>query len=566
MLPDAGSYDDLRSAFRWRVPAAYNIGVDACHRWAAAEPHRLALLHRRPGRVDRWSFGDISRAANRLSNVLAGRGITRGDRVAILLPQQPETAIAHIAVFSLGAIGLPLFVLFGPEALEYRLADSGAAALITDASGVAKVSELRDRLPSLRLILSVGGPAELGVLGWADELGRASDRFDSVETAADDPAFISYTSGTTGPPKGALHAHRSLIGHLPGVEMPQDGFPRAGDRFWTPADWAWIGGLMDALLPAWHHGVAVVAHRPAGRFDPEDAFTLMAELGVRNVFLPPTALKLMRQVPRARDRFGHDVRSIGSGGEPLGAELLGWGRVTFGVTINEFYGQTECNLVIANRATLMEVRPGSMGRAVPGHEVAVVDEDGQPVATGGLGQLAIRRPDPVMFLEYWNQPEATERKFAGDWLLTGDTGRLDEDGYAWFSGRDDDVITSAGYRIGPGEIEDCLLTHPAIAMAAVVGVPDPDRTERIKAFVVLRDGVGPGDAALADAVRDHVRRRLAAHEYPREVEFVAELPLTTTGKVMRRILRDRERQRTVATAGAGGAPAIHGAPMEERPA
>jgi acetyl-CoA synthetase len=273
-----------------------------------------------------------------------------------------------------------------------------------------------------------------------------------------------------------------------------------------------------------------------------------------------------RQVSRARDGFGHDVRSIGSGGEPLGAELLGWGRVTFGVTINEFYGQTECNLVIANRATLMEVRPGSMGRAVPGHEVAVVDEDGQPVATGVPGQLAIRRPDPVMFLEYWNQPEATERKFAGDWLLTGDTGRLDEDGYAWFSGRDDDVITSRRLPDRARRDRGLPAHAPAIAMAAVVGVPDPDRTERIKAFVVLRDGVVQGDAALADAVRDHVRRRLAAHEYPREVEFVAELPLTTTGKVMRRILRDRERQRTVATAGAGGAPAIHGAPMEERPA
>ena len=546
MLPDAGTYEELRRAFRWVLPAAYNIGVDTCHRWAAAEPDRLALLHRGPNRVDRWTFGDVSRAANRLSNVLRGHGIERGDRVAILLPQQPETAIAHVAVFSMGAVGLPLFALFGPDALEYRLADSGASALITDASGVEKVAELRDRLPALRLLISVDGPGDGAALGWADEISRASDRFTPVGTSPDDPAFISYTSGTTGPPKGALHAHRSLLGHMPGVEMPHDGFPRDDDRFWTPADWAWIGGLMDALLPAWHHGVAVVAHRPPGRFDPEDAFRLMAELEVRNMFLPPTALKLMRQVSRPRERFDHDIRSIGSGGEPLGSELLGWGRETFGLTINEFYGQTECNLVVSNRATMMPVRPGSMGRAVPGHEVAIVDGEGQPVGAGVLGQVAVRRPDPVMFLGYWNDAAATERKFAGSWLLTGDTGTQDENGYLWFAGRDDDVITSAGYRIGPGELEDCLLTHPAVAMAAVIGVPDPERTERIKAFVVLRDGTGPADAALAEDVRDHVRRRLAAHEYPRDVEFVTELPLTTTGKIMRRVLRDRERERIAA--------------------
>ena len=548
MLPEAGSYEELRATFRWRIPAEYNIGVDACHRWAAAEPARLALVHRGPDGVDEWSFRDISQAANRLSNVLAGHGVARGDRVAILLPQRPETAIAHVAIFSMGAVGVPLFALFGPDALQFRLADSGASVLVTDAAGAEKVADLRDGLPELRLILSVDGPGEGGVLDWAEELARASARFVPLRTGPDDPAFISYTSGTTGSPKGALHAHRSLLGHLPGVEMPQDGFPRAGDRFWTPADWAWIGGLMDALLPAWHHGVAVVAHRPTGRFDPEDAFTLMAELGVRNMFLPPTALKLMRQVPRARERFRHDVRSIGSGGEPLGAELLGWGRETFGLTINEFYGQTECNLVASNRATMMEVRPGSMGRAVPGHDVAILDDDGRPVTAGELGQVAVRSPDPVMFLGYWNQPEATRHKFAGEWLLTGDTGRLDADGYAWFAGRDDDVITSAGYRIGPSEIEDCLLTHPAVAMAAVIGVPDAERTERIKAFVVLRDGSATGDATLADAVRDHVRRRLAAHAYPREVEFVTELPMTTTGKIMRRVLRDRERERGIAVA------------------
>jgi acetyl-CoA synthetase len=414
--------------------------------------------------------------------------------------------------------------------------------LITDSAGLPKVAPFRDRLPDLSLVLSIDGEGE-GAVDFHAELSRASERFDPVATLADDPALISYTSGTTGPPKGAVHAHRSLLGHLPGVELPQDFFPQPGDCFWTPADWAWIGGLMDVLLPAWHHGVPVVAYR-AAKFDPEDAFRLIAELGVRNIFLPPTALKLMRQVPGSSSRHALSVRSIGSGGEPLGPELLAWGRERFGLTINEFYGQTECNLVLGNCATLMPVRPGSMGRPIPGHDVALIDADGHELPDGTLGEVAIRRPDPVMFLGYWRRPDDTAAKFVGDWLATGDLARRDDEGYFWFAGRKDDVITSAGYRIGPGEIEDCLLRHPAVALAAVIGVPDAERTERIKAFVVVRDDVVPG-AGLADEIRAFVRDRLAAHEYPRDVEFVAELPLTTTGKIMRRVLRDREQLRTL---------------------
>jgi acetyl-CoA synthetase len=265
-----------------------------------------------------------------------------------------------------------------------------------------------------------------------------------------------------------------------------------------------------------------------------------SEHGIRNAFLPPTALKLMRQVSEPRRRWAYGLRSIGSGGETLGAELLDWGRETFGLTINEFYGQTECNLVVSNCAGLMPVRPGSIGRPVPGHEVAVIDAEGRELPPGGTGDIAVRAPDPVMFLRYWNRPEATAEKFRGDWLVTGDLGRRDEDGYLWFVGRSDDVITSAGYRIGPGEIEDCLIKHPAVAMAAVVGVPDPVRTEVVKAFIVPAPGVVPTEALKAE-VQDFVRTRLAAHEYPRLVEFVDSLPMTTTGKIMRRVLRERDR-------------------------
>ncbi|MGF1609564.1 MAG: acyl-CoA synthetase [Kiloniellales bacterium] len=536
MLTRAESYDALYRDFRWQVPARYNIGVDVCDKWAAG-PERLALIHLRPdGEVERTSFQDLQRQSNRLANLLAANGIKQGDRVGILLPQAPETAIAHIATYKLGAVAVPLFTLFGPEALEYRLADSGARALVTDNGGLGKLSEIRERLPELALVLSIDGAAQ-GALDLHGELTKASDSFTPVDTAADDPALIIYTSGTTGPPKGALHAHRVLLGHLPGVELPQEFFPQPGDLFWTPADWAWIGGLIDVLLPSWHHGVPVLAYR-FPKFDPEEAFRLMAEFGVRNAFMPPTALKMMRKVARPQQRWDYKLRSIGSGGESLGEELLDWGRATFGLTVNEFYGQTECNLVVANCAGLMSVRPGAMGRPVPGHAVAVVDAGGQRLAAHDVGSIAIRRPDPVMFLEYWRNPAATEAKFAGDWLLTGDSGFVDEAGYLHFVGRDDDVITSAGYRIGPGEVEDCLIKHPAVALAAVVGVPDPDRTERVKAFLVLNEGY-EASPALAREIQGFVKVRLAAHEYPREIEFIGALPMTATGKIMRKDLRAR---------------------------
>jgi acetyl-CoA synthetase len=530
MLTPAPDYDTLYRSFRWDLPARYNIGVDCCDKWAAQEPDRLALIHLKgDGSTDDYSFGRLKALTDRAANAFRALGVTRGDRIAILLPQAPETAIAHLAAYKLGCIAVPLFTLFGAEALEFRLRNSGAALLVTNQEGAAKVAALADHLPDLRHVVTVdGGPRDFHVL-----LARASESFTPEATGPDDPALIVYTSGTTGPPKGALHAQRVLLGHLPGVELPQEFFPQPGDRFWTPADWAWAGGLLDVLLPSLHHGVPVLSHRMA-KFDPDFAFRLMARFAVRNAFLPPTALKMLRQV--ATPPPGVALRSIGSGGETLGIELLDWGRATFGLTINEFYGQTECNLTVANCASLMPVKPGWMGRPVPGHRVAVIDGAGRELPPGEPGMIAVRRPDPVMFLGYWNNPEATAKKFVGDWMVTGDQGVSDAEGYLSFFGRDDDVITSGSYRIGPGEIEDCLIRHPAVALAAAVGVPDPLRTERVKAFLVLKPGFAPGEA-LAREIQDYVKTRLAAHEYPREVAFLESLPMTTTGKIMRRELR-----------------------------
>jgi acetyl-CoA synthetase len=538
MLPEANDYDALRSRFVWRVPERYNIGIDVCDKWAESQPDRLALIEvGEGGGSTRLTFGELRDQSNRLANLLASHEIGRGDRIGVLLPQSRITAIAHIAAFKLGAISIPLFVLFGPDALEYRLKDSGAAAVITDAEGARKLAQIRGELPDLRHVWSVeSGP---GVVGLAAGMARQPSRLAPADTRAEDPAVIIYTSGTTGAPKGALHAHRVLLGHLPGVEMSHDLFPQAADLIWTPADWAWIGGLFDVLLPALHHGVPVLARRFA-KFTGEAAFELIAEHGVRNAFLPPTALKIMRGVPDAERRWSIAMRSVASGGESVGPELIDWGRRTLGVTINEFYGQTECNMIVSSCARLMPPRPGIMGKPVPGHEVAVIDDEGRPCAEGVAGMIAVRRPDPVMFLGYWNNPAATSAKFRGDWLLTGDVGVPESDGWIRFVGRDDDVITSAGYRIGPGEIEDCLLKHPAVQLAAVIGKPDPQRTEIVKAYIVLKPGC-PASAELKRELAGHVRDRLAAHEYPREIEFVSELPMTTTGKIIRRALREGAR-------------------------
>jgi acetyl-CoA synthetase len=522
--------------FAWRIPERFNIGTAVLDRWAAEDPDRLALVEvEADGSDRRFSFRDLARLSNRLANGLVAQGLAPGDRVGILLPQRHETGVAHAAILKAGMISLPLFILFGEEALEYRLANSGARAVITDGEGVAKLAAVRERLPDLQLILSVDGPTE-GAQDFGTLLGRASDRFQPVDTSADDPAIIIYTSGTTGQPKGALHAHRVLLGHLPGVSFPQDGFPQPGDRFWTPADWAWIGGLLDVLLPSWFHGVPVVAHR-ARKFDPEAALDLMARHEVRNGFLPPTALKLLRRSGARHP--GLKLRSVGSGGESLGDELLDWGRDVLGVGINEFYGQTECNLVLGNGGGLPPVRPGWTGTAIPGHRVEVVDEAGNPVPPGTQGIIAVRRPDPVMFLGYWRNEAATAAKFAGEYLLTGDLGIRDEAGYFRFVGRDDDLITSGGYRIGPAEIEACLMRHPAVALAAVVGEPDPIRTELVKAVIVPAEGVEPSPA-LAAEIQEFVKRQLAAHEYPRIVEFASSLPMTATGKIIRRALRSKE--------------------------
>ncbi|KJS10086.1 MAG: AMP-dependent synthetase [Hoeflea sp. BRH_c9] len=543
LLPAGRTLEDIASRFSWDVPEFFNIGGAVSDAWAAREPERICLEHFNPdGEPARLSYDGLARRSNAFARGLRSLGVKPGDRVALMLPQGFETAIAHVAIYKLGAIAVPLALLFGVEAVEHRLTASGAKALVTTATGRGKIVAIRERLTALETVIVTGDDSadsdEFGDAVSYDELENGhSDAPIAVATRADDPALMIFTSGTTGPPKGALHGHRVLIGHVPGVQTHHEFMPQPGDKLWTPADWAWAGGLLNVLLPGLLLGVPVVSSK-AQKFDPDLAYRIMAEMKVRNAFIPPTALRIMRTVADPLSRHQLDLRTVGSGGEALGRETYEWAQRVLGLTINEFYGQTECNLVLSSCAKLGVSRGGAIGKPVPGHQVAVIDDGGNVVPDGTSGQIAVKRPDPVMFLGYWRNEAATEAKFIGDWMLTGDQGVRDADGYFSFFGRDDDVITSSGYRIGPGEIEDCLTGHPAVVLAAAVGKPDTTRTEIVKAYVVVAPGI-KADAELAESVRDWVKTRLSAHEYPREIEFVDSLPLTTTGKVIRRLLRDQ---------------------------
>ncbi|MFB6172707.1 MAG: acyl-CoA synthetase [Haloarculaceae archaeon] len=536
---DYDSYETAVEEFTWDVPDGYNAAHDLLRKHD--DPDRVAL-HQLSVDGDRetYTFADLDRLSNRLAHALADLGVGRGDRVAVVVPQKPANPLTHLACWKLGAVSLPLSVLFGEDALRYRLQDSGARVAVGDAAVTGALDDVREDCPELEHVVAVDGPPVGGDPQFEDLLADRSDEFAVAETDADTPAIVMYTSGSTGPPKGVLHTHDVWVGHCPAFLMY---FERsvADATFWTPADWAWIGALGDLVFPAWHYGRPVVGH-PMGQFDAETAYEICETFGVTDAFLPPTAIRMMMSVDDPTGRYDLDLAAVCSGGEPLTPEILDWADEELGgVAVNELYGQTEANLLVANCRSWFDARPGSMGKPVPGHDVAVVDEaTGEVEPPDEIGQIAVRRDDdPVIFEEYWNQPEKTAAASVGEWHLTGDLAARDRDGYLWFKSRDDDLIITAGYRVGPGEVESALLEHASVEQVGVIGVPDETRNEIVKAFVQPVAGVA-GDGALREELQQLVRDDLAKYEYPREIEFVDELPQTTTGKIQRKELRERE--------------------------
>ncbi len=572
-LPD--HYAAMHQGFTWQVDEYFNIAEVCCSRWARADAHKpdaiksIAIRAHETCRSGQFhTYLELEKAAAAFSHVLAGLGVQRGDRVAIVMPQRFETAVAYMAVLQMGAVAMPLSMLFGPEALAFRLQDSEAVAAICDDSSIANIRAVRAECPALRSVVGVDlveGVAG-GDLDYDTAVAQHQRAFPAVKTKAEEAAILIYTSGTTGPPKGALLPHRALIGNLPGFVCSQNWFGFDGKTntksdavFWSPADWAWTGGLMDALLPTLYFGRPIIAFN--GRFSPELAFSLMATQGVTHTFLFPTALKaMMKAYPRPREHFKLQLQGIMSAGEAVGDAVFDYCREQLGVAVNEMFGQTEINYVVGNCNRFWPARAGSMGKGYPGHRVAVIDDDGNECAVGVPGDVAVNRydvhgvPDPIFFLGYWRKDAATQGKFTGNWCRTGDLARRDAEGYLWYEGRADDVFKAAGYRIGPGEIENCLVKHPAVANAAVVPKPDKARGAVVKAYVVLAPEFiaarahedchrAQFDAELTASLQAHVKSLLAPYEYPKDIEFIDALPMTTTGKVQRRVLRLQEEER-----------------------
>jgi acetyl-CoA synthetase len=599
-------YAEIYQDFRWHVPHEYNMAHVCCRRWAenpVTTKNRAVTLHyaaalgqkniKSPAQSPlSLSYGELYKQANQFSGVLAGLGVKRGDKVAIILPQCLETAVAYMAVLQMGAVAVPLSQLFGVDALEYRLQDSGTVVAVVDESTAANVAAVRSRCPELRTVVGVGiGMAVGSAAGTADiqfasACAKMPATYTAAKTKAEDAAVLIYTSGTTGPPKGALIPHRALIGNLTGFVASQNWFGFDADVhaagavthrrktvFWSPADWAWTGGLMDALLPTLYFGKEIIAHH--GRFSPEIAFDILQSHQVTHTFLFPTALKaMMKAFPKPREHFKLKLQAIMSAGEAVGDAVYTYCEQQLGTRVNEMFGQTEINYIVGNCNRYWPSKPGSMGKAYPGHWVAVINEASELCKPGEVGEVAVNHldihgtPDPVFFLGYWRNQSATEKKTTAcktgqRWCRTGDLAYADEEGYLWYQGRADDMFKAAGYRIGPSEVENCLVKHPAVLNAAVVPKPDKERGAVVKAYIVLTPEFVTKIATknianylinklafdekaaqeLKKSIQAHVRGLLAPYEYPKEIEFIEALPMTTTGKVQRRVLRLQEEER-----------------------
>lgn len=536
-----GTYEEMVASFDWEVPERYNIGVDTVDKHAT---DRLAMLWEDwEGNERRLTFGDIKTLSNRIANVLADAGVNEGDRVAVMLPSVPETAAAFVASYKLGAVLLSLSQLYGDDGIAHRLSDSEAKILITDGKNRARLEGMGGRVSSLErvVVLNAGDSLVDGDLDLDEAMGAASEEFTPVDTRADDPAQLYYSSGTTGQAKGILHAQRYLLGHNE-YEFCHD--VREDEVFHSTGEWAWIAGIVPGLLGPWRYGVPVaVFQRKGGAYDPAQTFRLLEKHQVGNLFTTPTALRAMTQAKDPGSEYDIKLRIACSAGEPLNPEVIRWFQSQFGIPVLDYYGLTESYPLCGNFPTV-DIRHGSMGKPLPGWEVKLLEVGSeQEVARGEAGEIClVARSNPHYPLGYWNRPEDTEEVFGGDYFRTKDVARMDEDGYVWYEGRADDVIISAGYRIGPFEVESAILELPEVVEAAAVASPDEQRGHIVKAFVRLAPEV-EGSDELVDKIKQHVRKAYAAYAYPREVEFVVDLPKTLTGKIRRIDLREAETER-----------------------
>jgi acetyl-CoA synthetase len=545
----AKSIADAHAKHRWVVPPDYNVAIDCLERPFHRKEAVALYYEDDEGNTATYTFGQMREASCRMANALRALDIGRGDVVAVHTPQRPETAILHMALYRLGAIGLPISKLFGPDAIQYRLENSSAKAILMEPETVSKLDSVRGNVATLRHVIVCGGKAaglpgggKVDGLDFDALLANGASRFQADRVSqAEDPLLLMYTSGTTGNPKGVLHAHRYVIGHN-GIDYSYD-FLRAGDLYYSPADWAWAGGLLDGLLAIWPYGIPVLAYRSKARFDPDVTLALLEKYGATVGLYPPTALKTLREVKKPREKYsGLKLRCIVSGAEPVSPSLARWVDEELKVGFNQGFGQTEANYFIGTCGALEPYELEPLGKAFPGHRVAVVDGDGKPVKHGDVGEIAIGKESPVVMREYWKNPEAMKEKFRGEWCVTGDMGSADDRGYFYFQGRGDDVIKTSGYRVGPAEIEAKIIEVKGVASCAVIGVSDPQRGQAIKAFVKVLPGTDKSDALIKE-IQAHVKQKLAAHEYPREIEFMDEFPMTVTGKIRRRDLRDAEEKK-----------------------
>ena len=527
-------WQDLVAEFRWNVPEEFNFGalVDA---WATDRSRVALYWEDEAGRTARLSFWDLKQATNRMMNALAGLGVTRGDPVLVMLPRVPAWQTAVIGALKLGALVIPCTTTLRAKDIAYRARHSGAKAIVTTVAQAPEVDRALADGPAVPTRLALGGaPA-----GWHDleaALARASSGGIPARTRSDEPALCFYTSGTTKDPKAVLHAHRYTYAHRYTGEHWLD--LRRTDLHWTTSDTGWAKAAYGVLFGPWMNGVPVFMFD--GRFDPERELDLLARYEISVFCAPPTEYRLLVKHDLARRRFPHLRHCVGAG-EPLNPEVIHAWHDALGLLVHDGYGQTETIIVAANIPGL-PIRPGSMGKPFPGHDLRVIGDEGEELPAGEVGDLALRGDPPSLFLEYWKNPEETRACRRGEWYLTGDRAQRDEDGYLWFVGRADDVIISAGYRIGPFEVESALLEHPAVVESAVVASPDPVRGEIVKAFVVVRAG-HTADDALARDLQEHVKRVTAPYKYPRAIEFVENLPKTVSGKIRRVELRERERRK-----------------------